>query len=96
MSAYYRTVTNWWCARSRRVAAFKTLGSLYDGANDELEERAIRTQLRRMGIPIDPVLSDVPQALEETYWEPDGPEGVARRQRDYRVAHNSKRYRRRV
>lgn len=79
MTGYYRRITNWWSAHSRRVAAFEELGSLYDGANDEFEERAIRAQLRRMGIPVDPVLADVPQALEETYWEGDAADGFARR-----------------
>lgn len=89
-SGYYKRITNWWSRRARYVAAFETLGSLYDGRSDEFEERAIRSQLRRMGVPVDPVLTDA-QVLDEVYWEPDGADNYEARLRAYRVANDVRR-----
>lgn len=74
-----------WEQRELRIDAFKETGSLYGNAFDSLEEQAIRSELRRMGVPVDPVLGGA-RVLDEVYWEGDGADSYERRLRDYRVA----------
>jgi hypothetical protein len=76
--------------RQLLLACMRQLGSLYGSTYDALEERHIRAELRRMGVPVDPVLSE-PRALEEDYWEPSGADNYERRLRDYRVANDVRR-----
>lgn len=71
--------------RQLALACMRQLGSLYGASWEAMEERAIRSELRRMGIPVDPVLGE-PRVLEEDYWEPSGADNYERRLRDYRVA----------
>lgn len=69
------------------LACMRELGSLYGSGFDEVEEKNIRSELRRMGVPVDPVPAE-PRSLDEIYWEPDGADNYERRLRDYRVAND--------